>query len=194
MCDICGSAKDAAETLGKTKAWVSQRVKIAKGGELIEEFILKGESTDVVGTYQLARLVERNAEIAHGFIQAWIDDPESRGNLREKVASLFVELDRPKPAPASEKAVDETATNSVSAPAETAEQGMAEDKTTRQTPASTKPAAKTATGTTSPATGARGNPEFVVDFEIQGDTILLKTANKTVVINEALFRVIHDQL
>lgn len=194
MCDICGTAKDAADTLGKTKAWVSQRVKIAKGGELIEEFILKGESTDVVGTYQLARLVERNAEMARDFIQQWIADPDYRGNLREKVAGLFVELDKPKPAPTPDTATTSNATNSGSVPAEKAGKGSAEGNTTQQTPPSPKTSVKPANGTASQAPGARGNPESVVDFEIQGDTVLLKTANKTVTINEALLRVIHDQL
>lgn len=182
MCDLCGSAKEAADALGKTKAWVSQRVKIAKGGELVETFINAGGSSDVVGTYQLARLVERDTAVAQQFIQTWIEQPDTRGNLRKKVAELFAELDAAKAQPATAAQTNTNAHSSV------------ESSSVVSNASQDNPTAQTKTKNDSSVTQGQGKPEAVVDFEIQGDNILLKTDNKTIVINEALFRVIHDQL
>lgn len=91
MCEIMGSAKAAGEALGKSKDWISMRSKIGKSGTLLEQFITQGGSSDIVGTYQLARLAQKDKAKAESFIQDWITQPESRTNLRQRVTSLIKE-------------------------------------------------------------------------------------------------------
>lgn len=91
MCEIMGSAKAAGEALGKSKDWISIRSKIGKSGVLLEQFITKGGSSDVVGIYQLARLAQKDKTKAERFIRDWIAQPEERTNLRQRVANLIKE-------------------------------------------------------------------------------------------------------
>lgn len=165
MCEISGSAKAAGEALGKPKTWISQRVKIGKGGKVIDEFIQKGNSTDTVGTYQLARLSERYPEAAKAFIQNWIENPQDRGNLREKVASLFEKMD--------EKV---NATNSVTKPKKKTTSGKT------SAPKKKKPAK------------ILKDIETVVDFEIKDQQVILQTKSKTIALEITLLQAINEQL
>ncbi|MBO0611492.1 ParB/RepB/Spo0J family partition protein [Thiothrix fructosivorans] len=197
MCDICGSAKVAAEALGKSKAWISQRVKIGTVGGIIETFIEEGDSTDVMGTYQLARFTEKYPEEGRQFIDNWIQHPESRGSLREKVAESFLQMDRSKLSPtssepsspmATDSGLDVTnkavpvpeimaATGAVNVPAETVAVPGQVDETHHKTSRKAEP-----------------KPEHVVNFRIEKDEVYLQTNSRTIVINEAMLRVIYGQL
>lgn len=196
MCDICGSAKAAGEALGKPKAWISQRVKIGTVGGIIETFIEKGESTDAMGTYQLARFVEKHPEAGSLFINNWIQYPESRGSLREKVAELFEQMGNQKPAnsePNTPTATDSGSgmpNETVPAPPEAVTAPSAANPPAETVPAPEK-VAKTDSKT---SRKTESKPEHVVNFKIEKGEVYLQTNARTIVINEAMLRVIYGQL
>ena len=193
MCELCGSAKSAGEALGKPKAWISQRVKIGTVGGIIETFIEEGDSTDVMGTYQLARFTEKHPEEGKQFIENWIQHPESRGSLREKVAELFFQIDRPKPA-SNQDETPASATNSGST--ETVTPVQTEPKPA-VTPVEHKlvPSSVQQDGSKPKAAPkAEHKPENVVNFRVGEEEIFLQTPTRTIVLNKAMLKVIHDQL
>lgn len=194
MCELCGSAKAAGESLGKSKAWISQRVKIGTVGGIIETFITQGDSTDVMGTYQLARFTEKHPEEGKKFIDHWIQYPESRGSLREKVAELFIQMDQPKPTPVTSDKPPISATDSGSTATVTPEQDIQEPATIQPiTPAGYKHI--TVNGQPEDnKPKAEPKPENVVNFRVGEEEIFLQTPNRTIVLNKAMLKVIHDQL
>jgi ParB/RepB/Spo0J family partition protein len=194
MCDICGSAKAAGETLGKSKAWISQRVKIGTVGGVIETFIEEGESTDAMGTYQLARFVEKYPEEGRSFINNWIQHPESRGSLREKVTELFFLMDRPKPAPQSILSATDSGSGTTGKTVPTTQEAAfpAVAVTTEQETVPVSGKTDKAVNPTSRKTEPK--PELVVNFTMGKGEVYLQTNTRTIVINEALLRVIHGQL
>ena len=198
MCELCGSAKSAGEALGKPKAWISQRVKIGTVGGIIETFIEEGDSTDVMGTYQLARFTEKHLEEGKQFIENWIQHPESRGSLREKVAELFFQMDRPKPASANQDETPVSATNSGSMEAVTPVQTEPKPAVSSVVaPVEHKPVpASVQQDGSKPkvAPKAEHKPENVVNFRVGDEEIFLQTPTRTIVLNKAMLKVIHDQL
>ncbi|HRJ53098.1 MAG TPA: ParB/RepB/Spo0J family partition protein [Candidatus Thiothrix moscowensis] len=196
MCELCGSAKAAGEALGKPKAWISQRVKIGTVGGIIETFIEEGDSTDVMGTYQLARFTEKHPEEGKQFIENWIQHPESRGSLREKVAELFFQMDKPKPASADQDETPVSATNSGSTEAVTpvepkpAVANVVAPVEHKPVPASVQPDGNKPKA----APKVEHKPENVVNFRVGEEEVFLQTPTRTIVLNKAMLKVIHDQL
>lgn len=197
MCEICGTAKAAGEALGKPKSWISQRVKIGSVGGIIETFIEQGDTTDVMGVYQLARFVDKHPEAGQAFIEHWIAHPETRGSLREKVADLHFQADKPKSAENMQPDAMPSATDSghttlmepTVSTAETADVPDVAPPAEKPAPADTKPDAD------KPKVSHKveRQPESVVNFRVENGEIYLETPHRTVVMNEAMLRVIYGQ-
>lgn len=197
MCDICGNASKAGDALGKPKSWISKRVAIAKGGEILEAFIRDGFTTDVNSNYQLARLLKKFPEEGSQFIQNWRDYPSNRGNLRAKVTELMAQLENPPvdvaPPTVTKESKPENlnATNSVQSeepqPSPQNESVTVTESDNEVTKTDTK------TTVTTPAK-KQETLEEVQSYQIQGENIILVTNEHRFVVNEALVRIIHDEL
>lgn len=208
MCEICGNASKAGDALGKPKSWISKRVAIAKGGEILEAFISEGYTTDVQSNYQLARLLKKFPEDGAQFIQNWRYYPNNRGNLRVKVTELMTRLENPPvkaPPTATEEAQPENlnATDSVQPETEQKTESFTQPEPESISPVVTDKAdtqtVKVDSATTVESTSATSgkkqeNLEEVRSYEIDGESIILTTNDHRFVINEALIRVIHGEL
>jgi len=203
MCEICGNASKAGDALGKAKAWISKRVAIGKGGEILETFISEGYTTDVETNYQLARLLKKFPEDGAQFINNWMKYPHLRGNLRSKVMELMTQLENPPVVPSSDKAKDKqkenaNTTNSVQAKFEEQGQGKANiSETTEPCDSATVSSNSQVTQTKNTVNSSVSEAEKLEEvrsYEIQGEDIILVTNGHRFKVNEALIRVINNEI
>ena len=203
MCEICGNASKAADALGKPKSWISKRVAIGKGGEILESFICEGYSTDVQSNYQLARLLKKFPEEGSQFINNWIKYPNTRENLRNKVIELISNLENPPvvpPSPKVDKVQPENLNATDSEQVEPEIQVHSEPENNEPV-VSNKPTITSSQPDVTEAKEAEISPvkkaedlEEVSSYEIQGEDIVLITNGHRFKVNEALIRVINDEL
>ena len=203
MCKICGNASKAGDALGKPKSWISKRVRISKGGDLITRFIQEGKSTDVQGNYQLSRLIEKYPEQGKQFVENWIAYPETRKNLRKQVTDLMTLLENPPvktSTPPAETDVEETVNATDSEQVETdpiedhaPENNPIENKAnTEDTPVT--PVVSVTTETSIPSVKTEEKLEEVRSFEVKKGEVILMTESHKFVLNEALLKVINAEI
>ena len=203
MCKICGNASKAGDALGKPKSWISKRVRISKGGDLITRFIQEGKSTDVQGNYQLSRLIEKYPEQGKQFVENWIAYPETRKNLRKQVTDLMALLENPPvktSTPPAETEVEETVNATDSEQVETdpiedhaPENNPIENKAnTEDTPVT--PVVSVTTETSIPSVKTEEKLEEVRSFEVKKGEVILMTESHKFVLNEALLKVINAEI
>ena len=203
MCKICGNASKAADALGKPKSWISKRVKISKGGDLIARFIQEGKSTDVQGNYQLSRLLEKFPEQGKQFIENWIAYPETRKNLRKQVTDLMTLLENPPvktTTPPVETDAKETinATNSEQVKADSIEhhasenESIASKENVKET--SITPSVNITKDSTAPNIKEEEKLEEVRGYKVKKGEVILITESHKFILNEALLKVINEEL